>query len=244
MSGAENRKVNSTPKQPIEEMKSIWDELQKLRKRSCLVTNFYFFIIAAGFSVSVVLQLFLVDRSILLLHLFLLVFTCALWLRLWLYDTDTPGLKCEDINTGRIKRSYFYLGGFVFSLLFILVFWSIVEPTYYVSVLATMYLEKALWHRYHERNFEESSESSRILRLAYLSDFVIALILGIYAVFFLIDAYLWQYLSIEPFLHTDATSSMFKFCVVFFTVVTTAGLEVHYLLTERVMKTQEAREGK
>jgi hypothetical protein len=238
MSDAENHKVSSTPKQPIEEIKNIWEELKKMRKRSCLVTNFYFFIIAAGFSVSVVLQIFLVDRSIILLHFFLLAFTCALWLRLWLYDTDTPGLKCEDINTAKIKRSYFYLGGFVFSLVFILVFWSIAEPIYYVSVLAAMYIVKALWHRYHEKSFEEDSESSRILRLAYLSDFIIALILGIYAVFFLVDGYLLQYLSIKPFLYTDMSSPVFKFCVVFFTVVTTAGLEVHYLLIERIMKTQ------
>jgi hypothetical protein len=239
LSNNKKRRSNykAIPDELEQRMNNLQRDIEDIKERlreGCIMHYFYFGSLAAGFSASLIYELFIRGAPD-LSTIFLYALSFCLWLRFWLYDTRNPGYKCTPLVKERIREGIFYSLALLLSFFLITVFLFVGQPLFYMCSLAIVYGIKGAWHYYHQRNFEENSVESNILRLASFSDVIIAFILGIYSIIFLGDLYIFRLLGIPSFLHVDAGSYLFRICIALFVIGTTAGLEFHYYAVEKML---------
>lgn len=166
----------------------------------------------------------------------LYIFTFVLWFRFWWFDNVRPGYKrrypCQD----HPEAWRAYALGFLVIAMISLVFFLIEAPPYYMAALAFLYLAKALWHVFHKRLIEKDANCENALRLAAVSDAVIATIFGIYSLFFITNFLLAPLIQLPPILTIDLNSEPFKFVMGIFIVGVVSALEVHYSICAKLVE--------
>lgn len=218
--GLEHRNV---PKENLEHENSRW------------IRNLWHVLYTGAFSFGLFKITTFLGQVISFSSVTLYFFSFAIWFRFWWYDNMRPGYKrkypCQDHPNA--WRTYL-LGFFVISLLSA-AFYLVEMPLYYMALLTFLYFFKALWHLFHKNLITGDMKCTNNLRLAVVSDAVIAAIFGIYSLFFIVPILLTSFISLPPIMVIDLGSEEFRLIMGFFIIGVVAALEIHYFICQKII---------
>jgi len=107
---------------------------------------------------------------------------------------------------------------------------------HYMAILAFLYFVKGLWHLFHRRLIEDDAACLNDLRLATVSNAVVATIFGVYSLLFIAHVVLAPVISLPPIVKIDLDSEAFKLIMGIFIIGVVAALEVYYSVCHRILK--------
>lgn len=200
------------------------------------IKNLWHFLYVGAFSFGLYKIIGFLDNSIKYSSLLLYIFSFVIWFRFWWYDNVNPGYKRKYPCSEHPRAWTAYLSGFAVIALLSLIFFVIDNPLFYMAILTFLYFTKAIWHLFHRRLIGDYSTCKKILRLAVISDAVVASIFGCYSFLFIANFLLAPIVSLPPIVEIDLSSEAFRFITGLFIIGVVAALEAYYFVCHKIVE--------